>query len=207
MSPAIIQQFWTLHAHAPHFHSLLARDATPQQDSQLGGFDTTQIFSGHFDEVRIWNCVRTPQAQGRSAKVLQKSCRVAIVLGLAWGLCFPTYVILQCFSNFFLQRGDLEINIFLSERLQVPNQICSFILCINQNCKGSGLTLGVPETCLFPAFSGGFKDAKKMGIMTKVMKFGLNFCRNSTFPPGLGLILGVFKHFPPDFPGLFCLIC
>eukprot|EP00667_Euglena_gracilis_P000359 EG_transcript_360 len=31
------------------------------QDSQLGGFDPTQIFSGHMDEVRMWNTIRTPQ--------------------------------------------------------------------------------------------------------------------------------------------------
>eukprot|EP00667_Euglena_gracilis_P015478 EG_transcript_16094 len=32
-----------------------------EQDSQLGGFDPTQIFAGHIDEFRIWNAVRTPQ--------------------------------------------------------------------------------------------------------------------------------------------------
>eukprot|EP00667_Euglena_gracilis_P001271 EG_transcript_1271 len=32
-----------------------------EQDSQLGGYDNTQIFSGHIDEVRIWSTVRTAQ--------------------------------------------------------------------------------------------------------------------------------------------------
>lgn len=67
-----------------------------QQDSVLGGWDPTQILSGHMDEVRIWDTVRTPQAQCLPGGLIVR----LFVFSFACVLVFLLLLLLCCCNCF-----------------------------------------------------------------------------------------------------------